>query len=113
MPHFNYYPILIDKEPYNLVVRSSFILFVEDGIFEALPNTIAFSIENQGTVNSLITIGNIFEIEVGGPALNFGGDIFMRRDDRLAIAFTGAGVDRGVITMDVVKGLVPLEKGFI
>lgn len=107
--NFEIYPVLIDKVPHNLVVRTTFMVFTEDDVFEALPNTVAFSIENQGTLGNIITLNDQFAMAVGSPAFIFGGDAYMRRDDRLKISFSGGGVSRAVIAMDIVKGLVRLE----
>lgn len=109
MKRFDYYPVLIEGVPHNLVVRSSFVVFTADDIFQALPNTVAIAIENQGTLASVITVNNSFNIAVGTPPLILGGDSFMRRDDRLNITFSGAGVNRCGIIFDIVKGLTPLE----
>ncbi len=109
MRKFDFYPVLIDGVPYNLVVRSSFIVFVANDVFEALPNTVAIAVENEGTAASLVTVNRAKRLAVGTPPLILGGDSFMRRDDRLDIRFTGVGTNRCVITFDIVKGLVPLE----
>ncbi len=107
--NFEIYPLLIDKVPYNLVVRTTFMVFNADGVFEALANTVAFSIENQGTLGNIVTLNNQFAMAVGSPAFLAGGDAYMRRDDRIIITFAGGGVSNCVIAMDIVKGLVPLE----
>lgn len=109
MKKFEVYPVLINGVPYNLVVRSSFTVFTANGIFTTIPNTVTISIANQGTLASVVTVNGAFNIAVGTPDLILGGDAYMRRDDRFNITFAGAGVNRCVITMDVVKGIVPLE----
>lgn len=109
MRKFEIYPVLIKGEPYNLLVRTTFMVFNADGIFEALANTVAFSIENQGTLGNIVTLNNQFDMAVGSPPFNAGGDVYMRRDDRIQITFAGGGVSNAVIAMDIVKGLVPLE----
>jgi len=104
---YNFYPILIDGVPHNVVVRSQRILFDAADTYRAIPNTIAISFENQGAQS--VVLDGVFTIAPGSAPYNLGGDPFVRRDDEIAITFTGAGATLCIVTQDLVLKIVPLE----
>lgn len=107
---YNFYSVLIDGKPYNLVIRSVRSLFVVDGSFQAVPSTVAISIENQGGVGGAgVVIDDVFELASGSPAYNLGGSLYSRRIDLIRFTFTAPGTQRLLITQDVASGLTPLE----
>jgi len=110
MENYEFYPVLIDGIPHNLVIRSVRSLFIVDGSFQALPSTIAISIENQGGVGGAgVVIDDVFELASGSPAYNLGGSLYSRRNDLIRFTFTAPGTQRLIFTQDVATGLTPLE----
>ena len=106
MVKYNYYPVLIDGQPYNVEVRSQRVQFTAAGTFRAIPNTIALSFSNQG--QQTLTIDEVFVIAPNGADYNLGGDLFGRRSDEVALAFTGAGTTICIVTQDIFIRVVPL-----
>lgn len=104
---YQFYPILINGEPYNVVVRSERQAFDSNDAYRTIPSTIAFSIDNQGT--TILTIDNTVVINPGDPPYNIGGDLFARRDDEVKLTFSGVGTNNAVVTQDLAIRLAKLE----
>ncbi len=108
MRKFNYYPVLIDGQPFNVEVRSERVQFLAAGSFRAIPETIAISFANLG--GQSVILDGVFTILPNAADYNLGGDLFGRRSDEIDITFTGAGTTICIVTQDIFVRFVEIDE---